>query len=202
MTARLLGHWPDRSPEWHAARANRIGGSDVGVIAGLSPYQTRDGLLAEKLGLSQPKKMTAAMKRGIYSEHAVASWLADEYGLEYDDNYKGTWIDADHPHRLYNPDRVTTDARLVEIKTASEKSEDRGWGRAGTGQIPDTYTAQCQWGMGILGLTECIVGVLFGSPFEFRRYRLTYDEATFQYLANHADNFHAELMAAQTEVAV
>ena len=177
--ARMLGRWKPGSPEWHEARRWRVGGSEIGTVMGLNPHEDAATLAARKRDGAPPKAPSPAMLRGVYLEEGVADWLADTEGLFYDANYRATFVHTAHDWALFNPDAVTTDGRLVEIKTASEKSVEHGWGRAGTDQIPLTYQAQCQWGLGILGLTDCLVGVCFGSPFEFRRYRIRADARVF-----------------------
>ena len=205
MTARLLGRWPDRSPEWYAARAGRIGGSDIGVVMGWyltdplgRPLKTREQLLDEKVNNPGPpdRKPSKATDRGTYCEPAIAAWLADSAGLTYDDAWTGTWVD-DHDDRwMYNPDAVTSDGRLVEFKTTEVRDASHGWGRARSDQVPLPYAAQVQWGMGILGLTECLVGVLAGSPkFEFARYRVRFDPDVFAYLRANAEAFMAQVEA-------
>lgn len=191
MTATKIGAWTPADPEWHEARRTRIGGSDIGVIMGWSPFQTRDDLLAAKRGEAEMPQENRAMRRGNYLEPAVAAWLADDQGLTYDPGYDGTWVDG---WQLYNPDRVTTDKVLVEIKTTAVRDADHGWGRAGTDKVPLTYAAQVQWGLGILGLDRAILGVLSGSPkFDLAVYRLIAKPDTFAYLTRQADIFRAEM---------
>lgn len=202
MTARKLGEWSADDPAWHAARAGRIGGSDVGVILGWSPFVRRDQLLDRKAGLLAPQKLSKAMERGNYLEPAVAAWLADDAKITYDEAYRGTWVDDDHDWRLYNPDAVTTDGRLCEFKTTASRDAEHGWGRAGSSDIPLTYAAQVQWGMGILGFSDCLIAVLSGSPrFEFARYRVKFDRSIFTYLCEQVDIFRAELDAITSQKA-
>lgn len=200
MTAHKLGEWSADDPAWHNARAGRIGGSDVGVILGWSPFVTRDELLRRKAGLLPPQRLSKAMARGNYLEPAVAAWLADEAKVTYDDTYRGTWVDDRDDWMLYNPDAVTTDGRLCEFKTTATRSAEHGWGRAGTADVPLTYAAQVQWGMGILGMTDCLFAVLSGAPkFEFARYRVRFDRAIFTYLREQVTIFRADLDALTQE---
>lgn len=203
MTARLLGVWPDRSPEWLAARDGRVGGSDVGVICGWSPHKTRGQLLQERLGLTDRRPTTAGMARGSYCESAVLTWLSDHCKVDYDpERSRGSWVDTEHDWRLYNPDAVTTDGRLVEVKTTAVRDLEHGWGRAMTDQVPLTYAAQVQYGMGILGLKRTLLGVLSGAPrFEFALYKLTFDPQVFTFLAAQAEAFLAELAQAESSAA-
>ena len=201
MTARLLGTWPDRSEQWLAARRGRIGGSDIGAVMGWSPYQTRDGLMAEKLGLAEPKPTSKAMERGIFLEDGVRRWLCAHEQVELDpERSNGTWVDADDDRIAYNADGVTTCGKLIEIKVPEYRDEEHGWGRAGTksDKIPLHYKTQVMWGMGLFGLDECLVGVLSGQPrFEFARYRLRFEPDIYQYLREQAGIFLDELATHQ-----
>lgn len=194
--ARQLGVWPDRSPEWHAARRWRVGGSDIGVILGWSPYKTRADLLAEKLAEPVDPTTSAAQARGIYCEPACLAWLADREGLTYDpERSAGTWVRDDADWQMANPDSVTTDARLVEAKTCGERTTEHGWGRAGTDQIPLTYAAQVQWTMHVLDLDLTLMPVLAGQPkFEFALYKIKRNQNVIDYLVAEATRFRDELL--------
>lgn len=193
MTARLLGRWPDRSPEWMAARAGRIGGSDIGAVCGWG-CKSADDLAKDKLGLTERTPTTKAQERGIYCEPAIKAWVADTEGITWDDGMDGTWIDADDERLLYNPDAVSTSGVLGEFKTCAVRDLAHGWGRAGTDQIPLCYSAQVMWGLGILGLSDAVVGVLAGQPqFEFARYRVQFDQHAFDHLRRRADQFLTSL---------
>jgi hypothetical protein len=103
---------------------------------------------------------------------------------------------------LINPDAVTGDGRLCEFKTTSVRDVGHGWGRAGSDLVPLAYSAQCFWGMGILGLSETLLCVLSGAPrFEFARYRIRFDQPTFDYLRASADAFRLEVANHEKESA-
>jgi putative phage-type endonuclease len=197
LTGRLLGYFPQDSDEWHAARATRIGASEIGAICGWSPWQTRADVMARKLGQTERTPQTNAQQRGHLVESAVADWFAEETGATYllpESN--GTYVHPDHDHHLANPDRLCADGTVLEAKSAREQSLADGWGRAGSGQVPLTYQAQCMWLCHVLGADVCHLAVLFGQPFEFKKYRIRRDEAVIAYLVREADAFHADLMSA------
>lgn len=190
MTATKIGQWTPADHQWHEARRTRVGGSDIGVLMGWSPFQTRADLLAVKRGEAEVKE-TRAMRRGTFLEPAIAAWFADEGGVEYDDTYRGTWVDGAY---LYNPDAVTTSGVLCEFKTTAVRDSDHGWGRAGSSKVPLAYAAQTVWGMGLLGLPSCYLAVLSGAPqFDLAVYRIPFNPSHYAYLQRQADIFLDEL---------
>lgn len=200
MTGRFLGRWTPGSDEWHAARARRIGGSEIGAVMGWSPHETRYELLHRKAGLLGPRKTSAAMRRGHYCEGAVLRFLADKHSLTYaPDLSDATFVHADHEWALYNPDAVIDGgASIAEAKTTSNRSTEAGWGRAGTDQVPLHYVAQVTWGMGVLGATDCYLGVLAGAvngrpDLAFASYRIRFDADLFTHLLAEGERFITDL---------
>jgi putative phage-type endonuclease len=53
------------SPEWHKWRKTKIGASDAASILGVDPWNTKQKKWEEKQGLTDPKKITEKMQRGI-----------------------------------------------------------------------------------------------------------------------------------------
>ena len=205
--ARLLGRFAPDSPEWHEARRWRVGGSEVGQVMGWSPFGTRDDLLAAKLAGTDPDRQpTAAQRRGTILEPAILAWGADVYGYTYDPERVGTWLHDTFDWALFNPDGVTTDGVLIEAKTTSDRSTERGWGRAGTDAIPLHYRAQVTYGMGLLGLDVAHLIVCHGATngradLGFARYVVGFDRALFTRLLAAALNFHHDLATARSAAA-
>lgn len=160
----ILGTWRPGSDEWLEARRFAIGGSEIATVCGLSPWMTREALLAEKLGETERRKSSDAMNRGTFLEAGIADWVAFEKGLVYDDAASAaTWQHPEYPWAIANPDRVTVDGLLVEIKTVANRDTDNGWGRAGTDEVPLLYAAQVQYQLGVMGLEKAWLVVLHGA---------------------------------------
>lgn len=202
----ILGTYALHSPEWHKARRWRVGGSEVAQILGWSPYGDRDALLASKL---EPvdKPPTPAQLRGTALEDGVLHWGELAKGYAYDPGPSA----ATHVHpvfdwALYNPDAITTDGLLIEVKTTSDRSTERGWGRAGTDQIPVYYRAQVAHGMAVCDLPEarllCLHGATNGRPdLNVAEYRIKRDRALENRLLAAARDFHRQLIAARDTAA-
>lgn len=175
----LVGHFEPGSPEWHAARANGIGGSEVAPVLGLSPFESAFSLWHRKQGRVAAVVENDEMHWGKRLESAVCDEFADRHP-EFLVMNAGTYHHPDRPWQVANPDRRLArhghDA-LLEAKTARD---DLGWGEPGTDQIPVYYKAQCLWYLDVFGLTDCHVAVLIAGS-DYREYLVKYDpdEAAF-----------------------
>lgn len=195
----ILGTFTPGTPEWHEARRWRVGGSEIGTVCGWSPHDTRDALLARKLS-GEHVPITAAMERGTFLEAGVALLAAHRAGVELVGE-SSTYV-HDNGWALYNPDDLLSDGRLLEVKTTTDRTTDRGWGRARTGDVPAHYEAQVQWGLGILGLTECLLAVLHGATngrpdLDVALYRIKASPAAFAWLLGRGERFHTDLINAK-----
>ena len=181
----ILGTFETHSPEWHAARRRRIGGSEIAQVLGWSRYGTRADLLAAKLD-PVDKPQTDAQLRGTLLEPAVLAWGAARHGYQYADGSDATYLHDVYDWALANPDAIADSDGgkrvLIECKTATDRSEDTGWGRAGTDRIPIAYRCQVAWCMAVLDLPEAHVLVLAGArngrpSLAFARYVVKRDRA-------------------------
>ena len=152
-----------RSPEWHALRAEGITATDATVIAGLSPYKTPYQLWAEKTGKAQPTPVGAAAHRGIILEDAVARFYEEETGTELRKS-NGVVRLTEQPWAMASLDRtVVGQPGLVEIKTSAS----RRWSLY---PVPPEVQAQVQWQMFVTGAPWIdVVALLGGLVFRIER---------------------------------
>lgn len=75
----VLGWFEPGTDEWHAARANGIGGSEIAAVLGLSPYESRFSLWHRKKGLIGPVEETEEMYWGKEHEPAICRRFAREH---------------------------------------------------------------------------------------------------------------------------
>jgi putative phage-type endonuclease len=163
-SAKLIGEFENQSPEWHELRANGIGGSQVGTILGLNPWESAYTLWAKLSGrIDGDFEQNEKMRWGTLVEPLIF----DEWGLrnpEYKMFTTGTWADG---WKHANPDGILFDGEtygLLEIKTAGYRWD----------AIPEHYAAQCTWYMHLLGLKWCKVVVLFQGN-QLETFHLDYD---------------------------
>lgn len=194
----VLGSFEPGSDDWHAARANGIGGSEIAAVLGLSPHESRFSLWHRKKGLIGPVEESEEMYWGKEHEPAICRRFAREHP-EWFVRGAYTYAHPERPWQIANPDRNLwpTDshiddrvpAAVLEAKTARD---DTGWGKEGTDDIPVHYRAQGLWYMDVTGARRCYVAVLIAGS-EYREYVVDYDEAEAQLLRDAGARFMDDL---------
>lgn len=180
--ATWLGTFTSEDPQWHELRAGGIGGSEVGVICGLSPWASPYSLWATKTGLVENDfAENESMYWGKAAEPIIVNRFAEDHPSWQIYTNCGTWHSPNHKWQIANPDGIFVDENgelgILEIKTAMYEEE---WDRA-TGKIPATYRAQVLWYAQTFGIKRAIVAVLFhGNKYE--EYEIVIDE--FEQQAN------------------
>lgn len=179
MTARLIGTFRPGSQEWHDARAEGVGGSEVGAILGLSPWESRFSLWHRKRGLIGPVEETPEMEWGTRLEPVILAKYRDEHpdwSHVADVTTQGTFVDSDRPWQVANPDLWGGD-RVVDAKFSMFGY---GWGEPGTDEVPPHVRCQIVWYMDVLGVEVGYLAVLVGGC-DYREYIVEYDpeEALF-----------------------
>ncbi len=177
-----------------ALRRSGLGSSDIGAVAGLSPYAGPMDVWLVKRGLAEVPE-TEAMRLGTALEPVIADLYEREHvergdalhGLlrhpqhVWPSTVDGTLAHPSEPWALATPDRVVDlyDAqlravgrRLVEIKSVAWRSAHH-WGDAHD-DVPPWYRAQIAWQMAVTGVGVCDLAALIGGA-ELRVYRIERD---------------------------
>lgn len=212
MTAVLISRAEPNSEEWHAARANGIGASEIAAVVGLSPYQSAYALWLEKKGMIPGPDGENPL---FYWGHALEPLVAARYAELHPELVvwtTGTHIHAERTWQVANVDRlVSTQAEywredrhgsllpptyssLLEIKTSRFGD---GFGPTGSDEIPLHVRCQVQQQMDVMGVPFADVAVLIGGS-DFRQYRIEYDEADATALREAGAAFWASLATNDT----
>lgn len=184
-----FGKSGDGSPEWHRWRLHgkngevpvTIGGSDVGVLLGLSPFKTRQELWNEKrveylnwrenrkLGLLRQRKPdTPALRAGhLWEKYVVDVYLSEnpESRIAYQ---PGTFQHGNpaYPFCIVNPDGLFVNSNgehlgIFEAKTCSwERGPVEDWLN---GIVPPAYVAQVRYNMACCNLPYAIISCVWGT---------------------------------------
>ncbi|MEV0759617.1 lambda-exonuclease family protein [Nocardia sp. NPDC050435] len=197
--ALLLGSYPAGSPEWHAARANGIGGSEIAAVVGLSPWESRYSLWHRKKDRLRPVTETGPMKWGTLLEPVVFEEFRAHHlpaghtmttGATYQHKLR-TWQIANPDGLIWSPSGELVDG--VEIKCPGEDFSEK-WPREGSDNIPIYYRCQIAWYCSVLGLDSMILRALIGGN-DARTYRIRPSTEDLEYLISEGAQFWAELEA-------
>lgn len=187
---------------WLAERRTGIGGSDIAAVLGMSPYKTPFQVWLEKTARAI-EQTTPEQEERMHWGNVLEDVVARHYAtvrLCAVQRINKMMRHRKHDCLLANVDRVRvvpgSRARLdeqramvlgadavIECKTASAfalrtdgASDAYGWGDPGTDQVPQHYWLQVQHYMGITGIEQAEIAVLFGGQ-KFATYSVSFDAA-------------------------
>lgn len=127
-------------------RRNGIGGSDIGAIAGLSPWKSPLAVYLEKTGARLPEDGDNEHTRwGKALEDVIAARYEEETGRKVIPG--GLLVHPSRPWQRGNVDRYAqaeAERILLEIKNVGWRQAYR-WGEPGTDEVPEEYLAQAAW---------------------------------------------------------
>jgi putative phage-type endonuclease len=163
--------------EQQQARASGIGGSDCAAALGLSPwkapielYHQKCAALGDDVTIEIETTPNEPMRWGILLEPVIRQEYASRTGRSVHVP-PATLVHPEHSFMVANVDGITSDERLLEVKTARSA---QGWGEPDTDQIPQNYLLQVQHYLCITSLPVADVAVLIGGQ-EYRQYEIPAD---------------------------
>ena len=182
-TATLLGNFENGSAEWHAARSEpgAIGGSDIGAIAGWNRWESAISKWAKKTGkIDDHIEPSHRMRMGTKFEDDLLEIYQEDHS-DQEVLTTGTWAAEAEPLNRANPDAIVIDENgellLIEVKFMGDNAY----------EIPQSYKAQMQWYMGILGIRRGVLVACAGS--NYVELPLEFDQFEFDTLCQLADQF-------------
>ena len=169
-----LGSFEPGSQEWHDLRSTGIGGSDVGTICGLNPWQSAFTLWAKRTGKIQEEQSDSeAMEWGRRLEAVILDKFAEEHPELDVIESPGTFQNKDRAWQLANPDGIAIDRNtgehiIIEIKTARYEDD---WANG----VPEYYRTQVLWYLQTFGFQRAYVAALFSGS-KYREFEVLADE--------------------------
>jgi putative phage-type endonuclease len=127
------------------ARGRGIGGSDIGVVLGESPYKTRYALWLEKTKRVQAEDISGKyhVQRGISNEPVARAKYEEQTGLKFEPT---SWTVPGKDYLRCNDDGYNKEfGAMLEIKCMGKADHSA----AALGIIPVHYHQQLQYNMGI-----------------------------------------------------
>jgi putative phage-type endonuclease len=158
----FLGNYESGSEEWHKLRNDdaAIGGSDIGAIAGLSPWESAITKWAKKTGkISDELEPNMSMRLGNKLEKPILEIFAEEHP-DYEIYTTGTWAHKEFSWQRANPDALYRKPDgtwgIIEVKFSRDY-----WS-----EVPQHYRAQVLWYMNVFGIQEAVLVALAGSSYQ------------------------------------
>jgi len=152
--------------EWHEIRSEGIGGSEVGTICGLNPWESAYTLWHKKMGNIEDRiEPNWAIRFGNAFERPILELYAEEHP-EAELFTTGTFANKEHSWKHANPDalaRVNGEWKIIEVKTA----------RAGFSELPPHYEAQVIWYMHVTGIRKAALVAVAGMTWQ--EFEIEYD---------------------------
>lgn len=161
-TANLLGVFENQSEEWAEARKGAIGGSQVGTILGLNPYESPLTCYYKMRGeIPDRVEPTLRMRMGTLFEAPMLQLFAEQHPT-WQVHGSATYESKLYPFLHANPDGFFTDEdgeiHLIEVKTSRDF-----WS-----EVPAAYVAQVQHYLWMFGIRHAkVVALTAGDYNEF-----------------------------------
>jgi putative phage-type endonuclease len=180
--AKLVGVFEAGTSAWHEARADSLGGSEIGIAMGLSQWESPYALWAKKTGkIENPPLTNWAVRFGQAFEEPILKLWAEEHP-EYEVFTTGTYQDCEHSWLHANPDalarhRKTGEWLVVEVKTARTSFE----------ALPANYEAQVRHYMMVMKIDRAVVVAVAGMTWQ--EFWVERDEFTEQVQLDAAKRF-------------
>ena len=155
--AELVGVFDSGSPEWLEARYSGIGGSDIGTILGLNPYESAYALWAKKTKQIPENDLSDNMrvKFGQKFEQPILDIWA-EANPDWVLYHTGTYRHKEQPYMMANPDALAYNQKLDEWMIIEVKTAAMGWD-----EVPPHYHAQVQHYLFVMGIKKAkLIGVV------------------------------------------
>ena len=153
--------------DWHDIRSKGIGGSELGTILGLNPWESAYTLFHKKLGnIDDSVAQSWAIRFGNAFERPILELYSEEHPDE-EIFTTGTYKSKHADWMIANPDalaKVNGEWKIIEVKTA----------RAGFRELPVHYEAQVMWYMLVTGIKKATVVAVAGMTYQ--EFEVEYDE--------------------------
>lgn len=141
-----------KSPAWHNERTTGIGGSEIAIILGLSPYKTPYQLWQEKTGQVIPEDISNRphVVRGILGEKVARLILERDTLHSYTPK---TWKIEGTPFRCSDDGYSADLETILEIKCMARAYHEKV---KLEGVIPEFYVSQCQYNLAVSKAKKCL----------------------------------------------
>lgn len=171
--------------EWLKLRKGGIGGSDIGAIMGVNPYNSPFNVFIDKTtDYIKDLSDNEAVYWGNILEDVVAKEFETRTGKKVA-RVNGLLASCETPFAYANIDRrIIGENAGLECKTTNAFNADE-WK---DGEVPASYICQCQWYMYVTGYSKWYIACLIGGN-KFVWYEIRRDDGIIGYMVERASEF-------------
>lgn len=155
-------------------RSTGIGGSDAGIILGISPFKDPLSLYLEKRGEVPPEDENNFKSWGHILEPGICDAYTERTGFKLRRDNRSLRSKT-HPFMLMHVDRRVLKCGNRRIMDAKNTSRPYEWGRDGTSDVPGHINAQAQHYIHVDNLDQVDIACLMNGN-ELRVYPLERDD--------------------------
>lgn len=176
--------------EWLAARKAGVGGSDYGVLLGMSTWCTTYKLWQIKTGRLDDDEANAMMARGSDLEPIIRTKFEQQSGLAT--RRAGLQQSRINPRMLFSPDALVEDGSTAEFKLVSSFARAK-WIDPDTGERrpPALYEWQVRMGMAVTGRSKGYIAALDADSWQLEIFEVHARPLDFQFISDVVDDFWA-----------
>lgn len=170
-------------------RRSGLGGSDSPVVLGVSPFSTRKELWMEKMGLSENKEETPAMKRGTTLEAIVADLYQVVKGRKLE-VVKQKIIHPQYPYVYAHIDRkIVSDPKRGPGVWECKCPGVGYFTKCKMGGLQEYYIVQMQHYLGVTGFKWGAFAVFSAERWELLEFDVTPDKELINFIFKEDEKF-------------
>ncbi len=184
----------DDKAGWLAERQNSIGASEVAILTGDNPYQSRDELFRTRtVGSAKDLSKIVRVQAGVYLESYAVRLLADRLPEWTVTTTAYPWClcrRVDNPRIHWSPDAFLHRGALIvpgEVKATKAASKWRG------GAVPRLYWAQCQVACYVTNAPYAFIGAILNTDSFTEPRRIQRDQDWIDTAVECVDEFMQEI---------
>lgn len=152
----LLDKVSENIDKWKELKKGRIGGSQIGTILGLNPFESPLQLWCEFTGRTEPKEENHFMRQGRRLEPVIAEMFKERFPDYECTPVNQLWGYSGNDKFIVTPDYKVTarDLMAENLLGLTEFKVSRLKGNWGEDTAPDAALVQLHWQLGIGGIKK------------------------------------------------
>jgi putative phage-type endonuclease len=178
------------SEEWFKFRKDKIGGSDIPAIMGVSPHKTRTALMQEKLG--KETQLTDYTRNLFKKGHEVEEMVRNSIAMKFE---PAVFVHDQNDRLIASLDGISESGEhVLEVKYTTSRET---FESVRSGDIPPHFKAQCVWNCAISKASSTLLVVVYAGI--SHSVWIQFDQSQFEEMKLEAERFLSDLDSLKSE---